>query len=977
MVENNIESIAICLEQSLLPQYAKQAEVELRNIETQNGFSINLLKIISSSNINNAIKLASVIFLKNLIRRKWVNENGDYLLPSEDVGYIKLEILNIMITLPNNLQVQIGECISIIAELDFPHNWTNLIDDLIEKFSVNDFVTNKSILLVSHSIFKKWRPLFRSDELFLEIKMVLEKFASPFLTLLQRVDQLIDEEVSQGTTNVDKLNVYLENLLLLIQIYYDLNCQDIPEFFEDNMTIGLRILHKYLSYSNSLITNINDDEEVDNLIKIKTAIMELINLYITRYSEVFEPLIEEFIKTTWSVITGFITKQIKFDLFVVKCLQFLTSVIKISKYSSYFNNENSLEEVLNKVILPNIIVRDSDLEMFEDEPINYVRFDLEGSEFDSRRKSATDFLRELKDVNNELLTSIVMKYVDQFLSESKTGNWQNKDLAIYLFSSLASKGSITNVGVTSTNVLVDVVKFFTDNISGDLLGNNSENPIIIMDSIKYILNFRNQLTKDQLLSIFPVLINHLANTNTVIYTYSSITLEKLLIMTNFTDNHQPIFDKYDLEPFLNDLLTKIFTLITPSIGIQPEKLSENEFLIKLVMRILDISKDLLNYDFKVIIINQIIAILKVISKNPANPKFNHYTFESLGLIIKYSKDQQILGLINLILPNLLNILNEDVQEFIPYTFQILAYLLEKLPKGSPLPNEYNTLIKPLMAPSLWQFKGNIPGITRLLIAIINYDLTVFSSNETTITGLLGVFQKLISSKVNEVFGFDLLISILLNFDLTILTNYLKTIAVLLLTRLKTSRTDKFLKRFITFIFSICCIPLNLDLYNAINQRLNPEFVVNFINLPQPGVFDGLLTNLILPNVLNFPNLNDKKIVTIGLSELAKANINLNLKHLVIEQLVKNLGNLQTINKTMNYLEQVGALNELDLDQGSFGSSYSRLMGIQPAIFDPLDMVKNNDSNQIKFIVLENIKNINADILNQLPDNIKVTLKELT
>ena len=52
--------------------------------------------------------------------------------------------------------------------------------------------------------------------------------------------------------------------------------------------------------------------------------------------------------------------------------------------------------------------------LFEDEPILYVRSDLEGSDYDSRRKSATDFLRELKELNSELLTTTVMKYVNQF-----------------------------------------------------------------------------------------------------------------------------------------------------------------------------------------------------------------------------------------------------------------------------------------------------------------------------------------------------------------------------------------------------------------------------------------------------------------------------------------------------------------------------------------------------------------------------------
>lgn len=981
MVDNSLESIATCLENSLNPQYARESEQQLKEIESSPQFSINLLKIVASE-ISPAIRLAAAIFLKNLIKRKWVNENGEYLLPIDDVNYIKTEILNIMIILPNNLQVQIGECISLIAELDFPHNWNNLIDDLISKFSTSDFKTNKSILLVSHSIFKKWRPLFRSDELFLEIKMVLDKFAEPFLMLLKKIDELIDQAVV--AKDQENLKVYLDNLLLLIQIYYDLNCQDIPEFFEDNMNAGMQIMHKYLTFESSLIEQKDDDEEIDVIIKIKTSIIELVNLYITRYTEIFEPLIENFIKIVWELITNYITKQPKFDLLIVKCLQFLTLIIKLSNYQDFFNNEDSLNGILQNIILPNIYLRDVDLEMFEDEPVNFVRFDVEGSEFDSRRKSATDFLRELKEINNELLTSIVMKFVGGFLvNSSGNENWQNKDLAIYLFSSLAAKGSVTNVGVTSTNVLVDVVKFFSENIANYLVADNSANvhPILVTDSIKYILIFRNQLTKEQLLSVIPLLINHLNNPNPVIYTYSSIVVEKLLSMTSFTDNHDLIFSKYDIQPFINDILSNLFKLIHSNFDKPPEKLSENEFLVKTIMRVLNTSEDLINFDFKKIIINQLLEILTRISKNPANPKFSHYIFESLGLLISFTNDENVPELISIILPHLLSILSEDVQEFVPYSFQILAFLLEKLPEypNCSLPEEYKQLIKPLMSPALWQFRGNIPGITRLLIAIIKYDSSVFTVNDETMTPLLGIFQKLIASKLNEIYGFDVLESILFYIPINVLDKYLKNIAILLLTRLKNSRTEKFLKRFIVFVFSICSIPLNNSL-GIKNENLSCDFMITLINLPQPGVFEQILSNVILPNLKSFQNLRDKKINLIGLLQLLNCHlINSTLKIIILEEIVKNSNGLISVNK--DSLVNVGdfknvALNELDFDAGSFGSSFSKLVTIQKPQFDPLSEIKNNDLIRIKQIVSQNLKQVDSNILNQLSPEIQTALTEI-
>jgi len=44
---------------------------------------------------------------------------------------------------------------------------------------------NNGVLQVAHSIFKRWRPLFRSDDLYIEINHVLGKFGNPYLALFE------------------------------------------------------------------------------------------------------------------------------------------------------------------------------------------------------------------------------------------------------------------------------------------------------------------------------------------------------------------------------------------------------------------------------------------------------------------------------------------------------------------------------------------------------------------------------------------------------------------------------------------------------------------------------------------------------------------------------------------------------------------------------------------------------------------------
>lgn len=56
--------------------------------------------------------------------------------------------------------------------------------DLVSRFTPDNYKINNGVLEVAHSIFVRWRPLYRSDALYAEINHVLGTFAVPFLKLL-------------------------------------------------------------------------------------------------------------------------------------------------------------------------------------------------------------------------------------------------------------------------------------------------------------------------------------------------------------------------------------------------------------------------------------------------------------------------------------------------------------------------------------------------------------------------------------------------------------------------------------------------------------------------------------------------------------------------------------------------------------------------------------------------------------------------
>lgn len=93
----------------------------------------------------------------------------------------------------------------------------------------------------------------------------------------------------------------------------------------------------------------------------------------------------------------------------------------------------------------------------------------------------------------------------------------------------------------------------------------------------------------------------------------------------------------------------------------------------------------------------------------------------------------------------------------PYVFQILAQLLESSPPDT-ISENYKSLLGPLLNPTLWETRGNVPACTRLLSLVIpKVSKDIVAANQ--LEPILGIFQKLLAGKKSELYAFDILDSI--------------------------------------------------------------------------------------------------------------------------------------------------------------------------------------------------------------------------
>jgi exportin-2 (importin alpha re-exporter) len=550
-----------------------------------------------------------------------------------------------------------------------------------------------------------------------------------------------------------------------------MSCHDLPPIFEENLGSISELLHKYLTYSNPLLET-DDDTETSIVDTVKADICEILELFTVKYDEDFSKYCQPFIEKAWNLLSS-TGPETKYDIIVSKALHFLTAIASSAQHSGIFNSEDVLTQIVEKVILPNVALRESDIELFEDEPIEFIRRDLEGSDTDSRRRSATDFLRKLQERFEAPVTTVVSKYISHYLSQGSS-DWKAKDTAIYLFLSIAAKGAVTAAqGVKTVNPLVNVVEFFEQHIAQDLINTQGIEPISKVDAIKYLYTFRSQLSKEQWKVALGPLIQNLNSDNYVVYSYAAIAVERVLFLTDDVGN--AMFPRADIEPFAKDLLGHLFKLIEKESS--PAKLQENEFLMRCVMRILIVIKDgaipLLDN-----VLTHLILITNVMKQNPSNPRFYYYHFEAIGALVRYCAPSNAALFNEKLWGPFHQILVEDVtgrsrssmfvnlanmsSEFMQYVFQILAQLLESSPSET-ISENYKALLGPLLNPTLWETRGNVPACTRLLSAVIPRASQAIQA-EGQIAPVLGIFQKLLSGKKSEVLAFDILDSIVKSFE---------------------------------------------------------------------------------------------------------------------------------------------------------------------------------------------------------------------
>lgn len=181
-------------------QIRREAEAKLKEWEKTQNFYPTLLEMTFDKTIDLHARSLSIIYMKNGIDKYW-RRTSSCCLPPEEKNQIRQTILKIFEEEDNSLARQLAVVIAKIARFDYPNNWPNLIEILLQAIKANGENPTPKNRLIS----------FRGLTV---LNQVIKSLCSSRLIANRRILEMIAPEICYNTMSqfVVNINEFIKNI---------------------------------------------------------------------------------------------------------------------------------------------------------------------------------------------------------------------------------------------------------------------------------------------------------------------------------------------------------------------------------------------------------------------------------------------------------------------------------------------------------------------------------------------------------------------------------------------------------------------------------------------------------------------------------------------------------------------------------------------------------------------------------------------
>ncbi|KAI2741519.1 hypothetical protein DTO013E5_4433 [Penicillium roqueforti] len=429
----------------------RQAELDLKYAETQPGFINGLLDILQGEQ-NNAVQLSAGVYLKNRITRGWAPvEDSPQRTPIPEIEKpsFRERLIPALASTPPNVRNQLVPLLQKILQNDFPEQWPGFLDLTLQLLGTNDASTVYAGLQCLLAVCRVYR--FKAGEKREEFDKIVEL---SFPQLLSIGSKLVDEESLEAA----------EMLRIVVKafkhaIYFELSpCLQTHQATVDWCTLFLRIVSKTPPASS--MADSKEEREMNHWWKCKKWSYANLNRLFIRYGNPttitksstpdYTPYAKTFISTfAPEILKGYLTE---IDKWVSKTQWLSNSALSytlvfmeecVKPKAMWDHLKPHMDNLIAHFVFPILCQSDEDIELFEDDPSEYLHRKLNFyEEVSAPDVAATNFLVSLTK-NRKKQTFSILTFVNSVVSKYESApddqkQPREKEGALRMIGSLAS-----------------------------------------------------------------------------------------------------------------------------------------------------------------------------------------------------------------------------------------------------------------------------------------------------------------------------------------------------------------------------------------------------------------------------------------------------------------------------------------------------------------------------------------------------------
>ncbi|KAM9909770.1 hypothetical protein OXX69_005129 [Metschnikowia pulcherrima] len=364
-------------------QVRKQSEDQLRFFEEMPGFTAYLLDLITDSSISLGVQASAAIFFKNRISNYWVVPELKAVTPryiqNPEKATIKGKLIEVLSQTYKNaqLRVQLSTAISSILDAEKWDELVTVMSGLLNDTSNVDHVYTGLICLLEYT--KNYRYAGLDTANFRNI--ILDEVTETTFPVLETLTTGLLGDDSQTAD---------EMLYLIFKIFKYATYSNFPPYLEDQEKLGKWCQFHLMLITKPLPTAVLQTEFTEQRvsnprvkavkwcfgnmhrlllrhgggINTKDKTTPFVNCFMTQF-------VPQILNAYWSFIEKWTTKEMWLsEASLYHLISFLEQVIETPAYPLL---EDKLEAVVKHVLLPMLNASPETIEMYEDEPEEYIR----------------------------------------------------------------------------------------------------------------------------------------------------------------------------------------------------------------------------------------------------------------------------------------------------------------------------------------------------------------------------------------------------------------------------------------------------------------------------------------------------------------------------------------------------------------------------------------------------------------------------